>query len=197
MLSTELWRHFIPKRMSNRPKPAIFVDRDGTLIEEVDHLSNVDELRLYSYTREAVRIAKERGYLVIVVTNQSGIGRSYFDEAAMMSIHERIQQQLDGAIDGFYFCPHLPDAGCSCRKPATGMIDAARSDFEIDMSGSWIIGDKSLDVLTGVNAGIKSALVLTGYGMGHREKASGHADLIENDLLSAVRAILDVGSGEN
>jgi len=183
--------------MSNRPKPAIFVDRDGTLIEEVDHLSNVDELRLYSYTREAVRIAKERGYLVIVVTNQSGIGRSYFDEGAMMSIHENIQQQLDGAIDGFYFCPHLPDAGCNCRKPATGMIDAARSDFEIDMSGSWIIGDKSLDVLTGVNAGIKSALVLTGYGMGHREKASGHADLIENDLLSAVRAILDVGSGEN
>lgn len=182
--------------MSNRPKPAIFVDRDGTLIEEVDHLSNVDDLRLYSYTREALRIAKEHGYLVIVVTNQSGIGRSFFDEAAMTEIHERIQQQLEGAIDGFYFCPHLPDTGCNCRKPATGMIEAARSDFEIDMSGSWIIGDKSLDVLTGVNAGIRSVLVLTGYGPKHREKASEHADLIENDLLSAVRAITDAGSGK-
>lgn len=182
--------------MSNPPKPAIFVDRDGTLIEEVDHLSNVDDLRMYSYTREAVLMAKDRGYLVIVVTNQSGIGRSYFDEAAMSAIHERIQAHLDGAIDGFYFCPHLPDAGCDCRKPATGMIEAARADFEIDMSGSWIIGDKSLDVLTGVNAGIRSALVLTGYGEGHREKASGHADLIESDLLSAVRRIIDPEAGK-
>ncbi len=114
----------------------------------------------------------------------------------MSAIHERIQAHLDGAIDGFYFCPHLPDAGCDCRKPATGMIEAARADFEIDMSGSWIIGDKSLDVLTGVNAGIRSALVLTGYGEGHREKASGHADLIESDLLSAVRRIIDPESGK-
>ncbi|MBX7056071.1 MAG: HAD family hydrolase [Pyrinomonadaceae bacterium] len=183
--------------MSNPTKPAIFVDRDGTLIEEVDHLSNVDDLRLYSYTREAVLMAKDHGYLVIVVTNQSGIGRSYFDEAAMSSIHERIQLDLDGAIDGFYFCPHLPDAGCDCRKPATGMINAAQADFDIDMSGSWIIGDKSLDVLTGVNAGIRSALVLTGYGKGHRERSLGHADLIENDLLSAVRAILNERSGQS
>jgi len=177
-------------KMSKQSRPAIFVDRDGTLIQEVDHLSHVDDLCLYSYTREAVMMLKDRGYLVIVVTNQSGIGRSYFDRAAMSSIHDRIQVDLDGAIDGFYFCPHLPDAGCSCRKPNTGMIDAARADFNIDMEGSWMIGDKSLDILTGVNAGIRSALVLTGYGKEQQEDALGHADLIENDLLCAVRTII-------
>ena len=106
-------------------QPAVFLDRDGTLIEEVNFLSRVEDLRVFPFTADAVRLLKENGFLVIVVTNQSGIGRGVYDEAAMRSIHDQIQVELSGAIDGFYFCPHLPCDGCDCRKPELGMINAA------------------------------------------------------------------------
>ena len=109
-------------------QPAVFVDRDGTLIEEVNFLSRVEDLRLFPFTADAVKLLKDNGFLVIVVTNQSGIGRGIYDEAAMHSIHEQIQIELSGAIDGFYFCPHLPCDGCKCRKPGLGMINSALAD---------------------------------------------------------------------
>ncbi|CAN5870159.1 D-glycero-beta-D-manno-heptose 1,7-bisphosphate 7-phosphatase [soil metagenome] len=170
---------------------AIFLDRDGTLIEEVNFLHRIEDLRFFSYTEKAVELLKENNFLVIVVTNQSGIGREIFGEAAMHEIHENIQQKLDGKIDAFYFCPHLPTDNCICRKPNLGMLENAGENFEIDFENSWMIGDKTIDVETGFNAGIKTALVLTGYG----QKANGDLhrkpDITAENLLEAVGLILD------
>ena len=170
---------------SNNSKPAIFVDRDGTLIEEVNFLSRVEDLKLFPFTAEAVTLLKDSGYLVIVVTNQSGIGRSIYGERDMHSIHEAIQASLRGGIDAFYFCPHLPGGGCECRKPGLGMIRAACADFDIDLARSWMIGDKILDVETGLNAGIRSAMVMTGYGRDHSEEMEAKPDVMAENLLDA------------
>lgn len=172
------------------PKPAIFVDRDGTLIEEVDHLSNVRDLVIFPSSLTAVKLLKTNGFLVIVITNQSGIGRGYFNELSMRSIHDEISLEMHDGIDGFYFCPHLPDAGCRCRKPGLGMIEDACRDFAIDMSRSWMIGDKNIDIETGHNAGIKSAMVSTGYGMIHKRLLQQQPEIIADDLLDAVEKLL-------
>ena len=170
-------------------KPAVFIDRDGTLIEEVNFLSRIEDLRLFPYTGEAVKLLKENGFLIIVVTNQSGIGRRIFDESAMHSIHERIQANLPEKLDGFYFCPHLPTDGCFCRKPKIGMIEAACANFAIDLNNSWVIGDKALDIELGFNAGIKTAIVLTGYGRGHLKTLSVKPDIVAENLIEAVELI--------
>lgn len=173
-------------------RPAIFLDRDGTLIEEVNYLSRIEDLRLFSFTKTAVAMLKAAGYLVVVVTNQSGIGRSIYTEADMHAIHESIQMQVERAIDAFYFCPHLPCDGCACRKPRTGMIEAAVRDLDIDLGRSWMIGDKDADVKCGENARIKTVLVLTGYGSGHRGMLGDQPDLIAKDLGEAAAIITAV-----
>ena len=170
---------------------AVFLDRDGTLIEEVNFLHRVEDLRFFSYTERAVELLKKNGFLVIVVTNQSGIGREIFGESAMHEIHSEIQKRLENKIDAFYFCPHLPDANCVCRKPNLGMIENAVKDFEIDLENSWMIGDKAIDVETGINAGIKTALVLTGYGRKAAENLEKNPTIIAANLLEAVRHVID------
>lgn len=170
---------------------AVFLDRDGTLIEEVNFLHRVEDLQFFSYTRSAIEKLKENGFLVIIVTNQSGIGRAIYDEAAMHGIHKEIQKNLENKIDAFYFCPHLPDANCVCRKPNLGMIENAVKDFEIDFENSWMIGDKVIDVETGFNAGIKTALVLTGYGRKAIENLEKKPTIIAENLLEAVSGIVD------
>lgn len=172
-------------------KPAVFLDRDGTLIEEVNYLSRVEDLRLFPFSASAVRSLKDAGFLVIVVTNQSGIGRGIYTEADMHTIHDAIQTELSGAIDAFYFCPHLPDFGCRCRKPNIGMIESAMADFDIDIERSWMVGDKKIDVDTGLAANIKSALVLTGYGNEHRVLLERKPDILTKDLQTVTAAILD------
>lgn len=173
-------------------KPVIFLDRDGTLIEEVNFLSCVEDLRLFPFTGEAVKILKDSGFLIIVVTNQSGIGRGLYTEEDMHAIHAQIQAELDNAIDAFYFCPHLPDDNCKCRKPGTGMIESALADFDIDIEKSWVIGDKAIDIETGLTAGLATALVLTGYGQKHQESLDATQTLISIDLLDAVTKIINV-----
>ena len=172
-----------------KKRPAVFLDRDGTLIEEVNFLSRVEDLRLFDFTAEAVGLLKDRGFLVVVVTNQSGIGRGIYDEAAMNSIHAAIQEKLGGAIDAFYFCPHLPCDGCECRKPGLGMIRTACADHEIDLANSWMVGDKAIDMLTGVNAGIRSAMVMTGYGRQHFADLEFEPDVRGENLLEVSRWI--------
>ncbi len=172
-------------------KPAIFVDRDGTLIEEVNYLSRVEDLLLYDFTPRAVRELKRFGFLVIVVTNQSGIGRSIFAESDMHEIHSEIQSQLNGDIDAFYFCPHLPDWGRACRKPGTGMIESAMKEFDIDLARSWVIGDKQLDVELGQRAGLDTALVLTGYGAEHKKQFEVRPTIVTADFGAAVKEILE------
>lgn len=171
-------------------RPAAFIDRDGTLVEEVNFLSRVEDLRLFDYTADAVCLLKEHGFLVIVVTNQSGIGREIYTVDNMHSIHEAMQTKLDGAIDAFYYCPHLPGEGCSCRKPNLGMIEQAQIDFKIDLTRSWMIGDKKIDVQTGINAGIGSAMVMTGYGKTHLETLLERPSIIADTLLDAVEKIV-------
>lgn len=169
---------------------AIFLDRDGTLIEEVNFLHRVEELRFFDYTDEAVKLLKKNGFLVLIATNQSGIGRKVYTESDMHAVHEAIQNQLTEKIDAFYFCPHLPNEGCTCRKPNLGMIEQAQKDFEIDLENSWMIGDKQLDVELGFNAKLKTALVLTGYGKNHLGKLNLQPNIVANTLIEAVNEIL-------
>lgn len=171
-------------------RPAAFIDRDGTLIEEVNFLSNVEDLRIFPYTAQAIAMLKQRDFHVIVVTNQSGIGRQMYDEAAMRSVHDEMQRQLGNAIDAFYHCPHLPGAGCECRKPGLGMIEYAKKDFPIEMGASWMVGDKRIDAETGFNAGIRTAMVRTGYGATQETEMDRIPDVVADDLLSAVEQIL-------
>jgi len=181
-------------KKNTKKQPAVFLDRDGTLIEEVNYLSRVEDLRLFPFTAKAVKLLKDSGFLVIVVTNQSGIGRGIYTEADMHAIHEAIQVELSGAIDAFYFCPHLPDAGCRCRKPNIGMIEAAMADFAIDMENSWMVGDKKIDIETGFAASIKSALVLTGYGMQHQTTMGYEPYILASTLGDVACKIIHGGS---
>jgi D-glycero-D-manno-heptose 1,7-bisphosphate phosphatase len=174
-------------------KPAIFLDRDGTLIEEVDFLSTVAETKLFPFTIEALKLFRDAGFLLFVTTNQSGIARGYFDERAVQAIHAKIGQEIEPAglrIESFHFCPHLPDAGCLCRKPQTGMIEAACRNAAVDLTRSWVIGDKKLDVEMGFNAGTGAALVKTGYGRQHRRELARKPQIIAENLLAAAEMIV-------
>jgi D-glycero-D-manno-heptose 1,7-bisphosphate phosphatase len=177
--------------MNSTPQKAAFIDRDGTLIEEVNFLSRVEDLRIFPFTADALRRLKDAGFLTIVVTNQSGIGRGLYSEEDMHSIHRRMAEHLPGLIDAFHFCPHLPEAGCRCRKPNIGMLEAAESEFSIERAASWMIGDKRLDIETGFKAGTRTALVKTGYGADTCVQLTKGPDLIEENLLDVVCAMLD------
>ncbi len=170
-------------------RKAAFIDRDGTLIEEVNFLSRLEDLRLFSFAAEAVRRLKESSFLIVVVTNQSGVGRGIFEESAMHAIHAQLKTDLE--LDAFYFCPHLPTDGCRCRKPNTGMIEQAAQKFSIDLENSWMIGDKAIDVETGFNAEIKTALVLTGYGRNAARELTRKPDVTAENLLEAVWKITE------
>jgi D-glycero-D-manno-heptose 1,7-bisphosphate phosphatase len=178
------------KKSKIKNQKCVFIDRDGTLIEEVNFLHRVEDLRFFDYTDESVKLLKDNGFLVIVATNQSGIGRKVYSESEMHNIHQAIQQDLTEKIDAFYFCPHLPNEGCSCRKPNLGMIEQACADFEIELENSWMIGDKKLDVELGLNAKLKTALVLTGYGKNHLHQLKHQPDLIAQNLLEAVNFVI-------
>jgi D-glycero-D-manno-heptose 1,7-bisphosphate phosphatase len=171
-------------------RPAIFADRDGTLIEEVNFLSRVEDLRIFDFTYDALKALKSAGYLVLVITNQSGIDRGLFRQEQMEAIHTAMQESLDGMIDGFYFCPHLPGTGCTCRKPGRGMIDQAMADFNIDLKNSWVVGDKEIDVLTGKNLAINTAMVLTGYGSRQIESMREKPTVTAENFAAAVQSIL-------
>ena len=182
-----------PKSKIQNPKSqkAVFIDRDGTLIEEVNFLHRVEDLRYFPFTDEAVKTLKEKGFLVVLVTNQSGIGRGIYTVDDMNSVHERIQADLTEKLDAIYFCPHLPNEDCECRKPRLGMIEAATADLPIDLENSWMIGDKNLDVELGLNAGIKPILVKTGYGTKHLHELERPPFAVAENLIEAVRIIVE------
>jgi histidinol-phosphate phosphatase family protein len=146
-------------------KPAVFLDRDGTIIDELGYLGDPDKVVLYPGVHDALINLNKAGYLLIVVTNQSGVARGYFtleDALAVNYKMVRMLADLGANIHGIYFCPHLPDGGCFCRKPAPGMVQKAEADFNVDLPNSWIIGDTDKDVLLGPEAGVSSLLVKTG-----------------------------------
>lgn len=172
---------------------AIFLDRDGTLIEEVNFLSTIEETKLFPFTIEALKLLRDARFLFFITTNQSGIARGYFDASAVNAIHAKIQNELKAnglRIESFHFCSHFPDAGCKCRKPNTGMLEQALENFDIDLSESWMVGDKMLDIEMGFNAGTKTALVKTGYGEKHQNDLTRKPDIITENLLEFAKFVI-------
>jgi D-glycero-D-manno-heptose 1,7-bisphosphate phosphatase len=185
-------------------RPAIFLDRDGTINEDIGYVSSPDELIVYPYAADAVRLINEAGLKVIIITNQSGVARQLYDEPMLATIHGRLIDELgrDGArIDAVYYCPHHPRIGnalyrraCECRKPGPGMLRQAAREHDIDLRLSYVVGDKASDMNLAANAGARGALVLTGYGretLANRDHRPCAPEIIADDLLDAVRQILD------
>ncbi len=180
----------------------IFLDRDGTLNEEVNYLHRIEDLVLFAGVPEALRRFRDHGFRLVVVTNQAGIARGYYREADVDVLHRHMNEiltPLGAGIDAFYFCPHHPQHGigvyrkvCHCRKPDTGMFEKAEERFAVDRSRSWMIGDKLLDLQAGRNYGVRTALVGTGYGAGEREQAEGWYDIYADTLAEAARLITDM-----
>ena len=187
-------------------RPAVFVDRDGTLIDERGYLDRLDLLHVFPWTPDALRLLNRAGFAVVVITNQSAIGRGIIDQAFLRQVHDELDRRLalGGArIDAYYFCPHHPEAEieqyrqvCRCRKPGPGMIEQACRDLQLDPARSVMVGDRWLDVAAGNAAGARSVLVRTGHG-GHEadHPLDGvRADAILNNLMEATGWILRTSS---
>jgi len=186
------------------PRPAVFLDRDGTLTEEVGYVNHPKRLRLQPRSAEAVRRLNNAGIAVVVVTNQAGIARGYFSEDVLAAVHAALVSQLkdEGAyLDGIYACTHHPTAGeppyrtvCNCRKPRPGLLLRAAVELGLDLSRSTLVGDRASDVVAGRAAGTRSVLVLTGYGLGEweyqRDSFPVKPDHVAEDLLDAVDWVL-------
>ena len=162
------------KQKEGKKQAAVFLDRDGTINEEVGYLDQPEKLRMIPGAARAIQLINESGMKALVVTNQSGVARGFFDEAMVQAIHARMQEILrrDGAwIDRFYYCPHHPTHGqgrylqdCPCRKPAPGMLLKAAEDLNLSLEDSYIVGDTMNDIEAGARAGVRGVLVQTGYG---------------------------------
>ncbi|MBN1880895.1 MAG: D-glycero-beta-D-manno-heptose 1,7-bisphosphate 7-phosphatase [Deltaproteobacteria bacterium] len=189
--------------MKKAKRRAVFLDRDGTINVEVGYLNDPEELELIPGAAQAVARLNDAGFIVVVVSNQSGVARGYFTEEDVHAVNRRMVEVLgrEGArIDGIYYCPHHPEFGdgeyrkdCGCRKPNTGMVKRAIDDLDIDISRSYVVGDHLGDVLLGVNAGARSIHVLTGHGITEREKLIEHGiatAYLARDLADAVEHIL-------
>ena len=172
----------------------VFLDRDGTLVFDVGHGHRLEDYQLLPGVIEGLQLLKAAGFRFAIVTNQSGIGRGYFSEADFQRFQERLLADLDAAgieIAATFFCPHLPDAGCACRKPSPASLFAARDRFAIDLAASWMIGDHANDVRTAANAGCRGILLLTGHGEEERHKlADTPVDAVVADLLAAATHIV-------
>ncbi|HLA13080.1 MAG TPA: HAD family hydrolase [Pyrinomonadaceae bacterium] len=182
---------------------AVFIDRDGTISEEVGYVNHLSRFRLFPYAAQAIRLLNDAGWLAIVVTNQAGVARGYFDEEMIQQVHQQLSAELQAAgarLDQIYYCVHHPSIGeppyrlaCDCRKPLPGLITRAAREFSIDLAQSWMVGDRYSDVELARNAAVKSAFVLSGYGRGEwehqRESWRYQPDLVSENLLTAVQQI--------
>ena len=165
---------------------AVFVDRDGTMIEDVGYLDRIERLKLFPYTVDAIRLLNRAGFTVVVVTSQAGVANGIVTEEFLLQTHDSIGRTVadaGGRIDAFYYCPHLPTAAiakyrtdCDCRKPKPGMIHSAARDLSLDVSRSYVVGDRWRDIEMGQAAGATAILVETGYG---KTQASRRPDNIK------------------
>ncbi len=188
--------------MSARRK-AIFLDRDGTLNVDVGYLHALDQLELFPYTLDALRLLERAGFALVVVTNQSGIALGLIADGFPEEAHRELQRRARNAgcaIAGFYYCPHHPSGSvekfsvqCRCRKPAPGMVEQAVGDLDLDVARSWVIGDKWLDVDLGHAVGARSILVRTGWGKDseRRRSSTQQVTAVCDNLMHAVTFILD------
>ncbi len=178
---------------------AVFLDRDGTIVEDVGYLSSPEQIKFIPGSIDAIKSLNQSGFKVIVISNQSGIARGHFTEDMLQTIDKIIHRGLlhGGAhIDAHYYCPHHPEQGvypyqqeCECRKPNTGLIKKATEKFNVDPNSSFMIGDKTTDIELGKRSGLKTALVKTGYGQKQIEHAK-EPDKIAENLAEAVKWVL-------
>jgi D-glycero-D-manno-heptose 1,7-bisphosphate phosphatase len=181
---------------------AVFLDRDGTIIEEVGYLDRPERVEFFPFTIDAIRVLNRAGLAVVLVSNQSGIARGFFSEAVVDDVHRKMASMLvaGGAhIDAYYYCPHHPDGKvpgyakvCDCRKPARGLVDRAIAEFGIDPARSFVVGDRWLDVALARAVGAKGVLVRTGYGETEERKppTDMKADAVVDNLIAASSWIL-------
>jgi D-glycero-D-manno-heptose 1,7-bisphosphate phosphatase len=186
-------------------RPTVFLDRDGTINEEMGYINHPSRFVLLPQSAEAIRLLNQEGFLVIVVSNQAGVAKGYFPETLVHEINDHMRRLLEreGAfVDAIYFCPHHPSATvptyrmvCRCRKPSTGLIQLACDHYDIDMDRSFVIGDRLTDMEMARNAGLRGILVETGYGMGEIQHLLPHSSVasehIAADLLEGVKWILE------
>jgi len=172
--------------MPNKPNRALFLDRDGTIMEDVGYCSDPNEVRLYPGVIEALRSLKLSGWKIVIVTNQSGVARGYFSQEAYEAVASEVERQLGGLVDATYVSFDGPDSDSLRRKPGTAMLDEASDDLRIDLTQSFFVGDKESDIECGRTAGCGTFLVLTGEGRSHLDSG---ADAIVEDLVSAVLSI--------
>ncbi len=186
-------------------KRAVFLDRDGTINEQMGYINHISRFHLLPGVARAIRRLNHADLPVIVVTNQSGLARGYFPEELLAEVHVRMAEMLaeEGAkVDGIYVCPHHPEAKeerlrekCNCRKPEPGLLQQAAAELDLDLDSSFMVGDRWSDIRCGQRAGTRNILVLTGYGRGDLEykkpKDGTRADYIGEDLQEAVSWILE------
>ena len=173
-------------------KPAVFLDRDGVLTEEKSYIASIEELSIFSYTAECIKAIHQKGYYAIVITNQSGVARGLFSKKTLQEMNAFLMRQI--GVDAIYYCPHHPEGKieqyrkiCHCRKPETGMIETACLEFDVDISKSYMVGDRASDILTGQNAGIKTILLESGYGTARLEQ-----DVTPDYIMKDLRDILTI-----
>ena len=194
----------IERTSKQHKRPAVFIDRDGTLVKHVDLLHCVEDLELFPYSGSSIKKINDSEYLCFLITNQPVVARNLCDESVVRKIHNKLETLIaeqGGYLDNIYYCPHHPDRGypgenpnykidCDCRKPRTGMIERAAREFNVDTKLSWLIGDTTTDLQTGLNAGLQTILLRTGKG-GKDGKFDGAADYIFDHLGEAVDFILE------
>ncbi|HET9314866.1 MAG TPA: HAD family hydrolase [Vicinamibacteria bacterium] len=190
-------------------RPAIFIDRDGTLSHEVGYVNHVSRFQVFSYAVDAVRLVNRSPFAAVLVTNQAGVARGYFPESLIGEVHASLRETLaaGGArLDGIYYCPHHPSAGeppyrcdCDCRKPRPGLLHRAAGDLGLDLARSYVVGDRHGDLQLAWKVGARAVLVKSGYGRGelayHAPSWPRQPDLVAEDLLEAVSRILDEAEG--
>jgi D-glycero-D-manno-heptose 1,7-bisphosphate phosphatase len=183
---------------------AVFLDRDGTLSEEVGYVNHLSRFKLFPWTAEAIKKLNQAGIKAILATNQAGVARGYFTEDLIGEVHNKLVEELaktEAYLDAIYYCPHHPSAGqppyranCECRKPKPGLLYKAADEHNIDLSRSFMVGDKYTDVELGQRIGIKGVMVMTGYGIGEyqyqRQNWPQMPDKIAENLLTAVDWII-------
>jgi D,D-heptose 1,7-bisphosphate phosphatase len=169
--------------------PAVFVDRDGTIMHDADYCSSPEQVRVFDGAAAALRRLKDTGYKVIVITNQSGIGRGFFSEKQYRAVEAEVSRQLgDDLIDATYFCPDVPGKPSKCRKPAPGMVLQAVDEHDVDLARSFLIGDKEIDAECAHNAGVRAIRVRTGFD---KMTDGSSADWVAEDLPAAAKIILN------
>jgi D-glycero-D-manno-heptose 1,7-bisphosphate phosphatase len=177
--------------MTETLSPAVFIDRDGTIMEDTDYCSDPKDVRIFPGVIDALHLLKSRGFKVVIITNQSGIGRGLFTMDQYRAVESELLRQLgDGLIDATYYCPHAPGQDSEYRKPAAGMVFQAARDHQIDLSSSFLIGDKEIDVECAHNAGLHAIRVRTGDRL---NIMTSKADWLADDVPTAVQIILAAG----